>query len=612
MALVCWTSVLWNIRAETGKADQSASSANQNGLSVEENRLLKQRRNGSNPGNGAVTSTPRKGHGKQEPRKGGGGDEIQRLSSRPQQRHPQKKSDKGGRNRRPRRRRRRRRRRRQRPQVPPEHYDPHYPGPTYPPPMTIPPFIPPPQEFRCAPVIVSGIPLSSYEEIPMGSVNSFGTGLAEVILCGEMVCISMEYSDLTGPITGLHLHQAPFGFNGPVVVDFFSVPVEGNFAEGCVVVDHDLVSEMQSNVGKFYVNVHTNAFPGGELRGQLDSGIIDMDIPPNNGNYDDPMYDDPMYEEPLYGGPGADLSCFAFGESNLVPGSNLPAGRGSFWSSACGNEFLFTMEVFGMSGPLDQIYLVDMMNSGNIIVDLIDSVTDVASIDSGTGFLINISVELPDDLTTAIFDDPRGFGVSISSSANPGQGDIRGPIGTGGTTGALLPPAMVTCQSYERIPLARTDASDGGSADLSVCAYDVDKAEICLSAVTTTSTPVVGALLADNSVGELLLLFEDITVSFVDNQHAVYACSPVDDELDAMVVQTIMETPDLVLIVLQTEMVPDGEVGGILVSGEFVVGGEGGDIPMPPPIFEGEPITPGQGGGDMIVLPEPVPARGPR
>ena len=272
-----------------------------------------------------------------------------------------------------------------------------------------------------------------------------------------------------------------------------------------------------------------------------------------------------------------------------------------------------------MNGPLDQIYLVDMMNSGNIVLDLIGSVTDVAAIDSETSFLIDISVELSDELTKAIFDDPRGFGVSISSSANPGQGDIRGPLGTGGTSGALLPPAMVTCQGYQRIPLARTDASDAGSAELSVCAYDVDKAEICLSALTTTSTPVVGALLADNSVGELLLLFEDITVSMVDNQHAVYACSPVDDELDAMVVQAIMETPDLVLIVLQTEMVPDGEVGGLLVSGEFVVGGEnGGDFPipppfvegelLPPPFVEGEPITPGQGGGDMIVLP----ARGPR
>lgn len=84
-------------------------------------------------------------------------------------------------------------------------------------------------------------------------------------------------------VTAAHIHLAPPGENGPVVVPLFMGPVrEGNFAgilnRGLITADQltgplagmtipDLVMEME--MGNTYVNVHTEANPGGEIRGQI-------------------------------------------------------------------------------------------------------------------------------------------------------------------------------------------------------------------------------------------------------------------------------------------------------------------------------------------------------
>ncbi len=84
-----------------------------------------------------------------------------------------------------------------------------------------------------------------------------------------------------------HIHLAPAGANGPVVVWLYpSGPpqklIEGRFngvlAEGVITDDSlvgllagatidDLLEEIRS--GNAYVNVHTNQYPPGEIRGQI-------------------------------------------------------------------------------------------------------------------------------------------------------------------------------------------------------------------------------------------------------------------------------------------------------------------------------------------------------
>ena len=59
-----------------------------------------------------------------------------------------------------------------------------------------------------------------------------------------------------------HIHQAPAGVNGGVVIDF------GGLLSGSGLVDAD-VSAVVANPTGYYVNVHTNVFPGGAIRGQI-------------------------------------------------------------------------------------------------------------------------------------------------------------------------------------------------------------------------------------------------------------------------------------------------------------------------------------------------------
>jgi hypothetical protein len=71
------------------------------------------------------------------------------------------------------------------------------------------------------------------------------------------------------PITAAHIHLAPAGIAGDVVVP---LGASGNrsFSIGCTMVVSTVVAAIVADPGAYYVNVHNAAFPAGALRGQLD------------------------------------------------------------------------------------------------------------------------------------------------------------------------------------------------------------------------------------------------------------------------------------------------------------------------------------------------------
>jgi hypothetical protein len=110
--------------------------------------------------------------------------------------------------------------------------------------------------------------LSGAEEVPPADPD--GTGFARLTLnsgLGE-VCWTITASDITLPATAAHIHAAPAGENGDIVVTL-SPPDENGNASGCTSADRGLVKDIRKNPAQYYVNVHTTDYPGGAIRGQL-------------------------------------------------------------------------------------------------------------------------------------------------------------------------------------------------------------------------------------------------------------------------------------------------------------------------------------------------------
>ena len=85
----------------------------------------------------------------------------------------------------------------------------------------------------------------------------------------EQVCWEISVSGVA-PITAAHIHEAPAGVPGPVVVPLFlPLPDENGFSSGCHSADRALILDIIQNPDEYYVNVHNAEFPAGALRGQL-------------------------------------------------------------------------------------------------------------------------------------------------------------------------------------------------------------------------------------------------------------------------------------------------------------------------------------------------------
>lgn len=112
--------------------------------------------------------------------------------------------------------------------------------------------------------------LTGEAEVPPGDPD--GSGVAFITLNqgqGE-VCWEITVSDILLPATAAHIHVAPVGAAGPIVVPL-SPPDATGVAAGCTSgVDRQLIKAIRQSPADYYVNVHNTDFPPGAVRGQLE------------------------------------------------------------------------------------------------------------------------------------------------------------------------------------------------------------------------------------------------------------------------------------------------------------------------------------------------------
>jgi D-alanyl-D-alanine carboxypeptidase len=106
-------------------------------------------------------------------------------------------------------------------------------------------------------------------ELDVGDVDGSGVATVAVSTAARRVCFEVWVHDVEVPATAAHIHRAPAGVNGPVVVPL-GAPDGAGRAAGCVRdLDSALVADLTADPGSYYVNVHTTTFPEGAVRGQL-------------------------------------------------------------------------------------------------------------------------------------------------------------------------------------------------------------------------------------------------------------------------------------------------------------------------------------------------------
>ncbi|MEK7415003.1 MAG: CHRD domain-containing protein, partial [Planctomycetota bacterium] len=114
-------------------------------------------------------------------------------------------------------------------------------------------------------------PLSGASEVP--TVNSTGGGMTLKEINGDEAYLSGSFANLISPFNGgSHIHANYAGMAGPVVQPLVASPDSAGFSGTFEVDDNEFEvndSFILATLARiYYVNVHTDSFPGGEIRGQ--------------------------------------------------------------------------------------------------------------------------------------------------------------------------------------------------------------------------------------------------------------------------------------------------------------------------------------------------------
>jgi hypothetical protein len=124
--------------------------------------------------------------------------------------------------------------------------------------------------------------LLGINETPPNNSQASGFATFTYDTANDVFHYNLSWTDLTTPATAAHLHLAPVGVPGPIILPIAPIPstTSGSIVGGLLTAA-DIVNQgttglttiaqiaAQIQAGNVYVNVHDSEFPAGEIRGQL-------------------------------------------------------------------------------------------------------------------------------------------------------------------------------------------------------------------------------------------------------------------------------------------------------------------------------------------------------
>lgn len=95
---------------------------------------------------------------------------------------------------------------------------------------------------------------------------AFGNATATLNTATNFFVLDYWFAGLLGPQTAAHIHRAPIGVSGPILIGAPSFPLGSPIHLEIFVTEAE---EADLVAGLTYLNVHSTVFPAGEIRGQL-------------------------------------------------------------------------------------------------------------------------------------------------------------------------------------------------------------------------------------------------------------------------------------------------------------------------------------------------------
>ncbi len=226
----------------------------------------------------------------------------------------------------------------------------------------------------------------SQEAPPTGAT---GQGLVTITLSADLKTMNIHgvFAGLTGPIVAAHFHVGPVGVSGPVVLGLNDLLIGGNRLAGSKPLSATMLHQILN--GQIYVNVHTAAFPAGEIRGQLHAESDTYIAVKANGQHEVPPVTTSAVAvgtvEYTLGEANVHVKMIATGLSGPITAAHIHQG------------------VEGVAGPV----LVPLTINGNTVTG------DIALSALPASFLQKVDSGL--------------FYINLHTALNP-AGEIRGPL----------------------------------------------------------------------------------------------------------------------------------------------------------------------------------------
>lgn len=269
--------------------------------------------------------------------------------------------------------------------------------------------------------------LSSEQEVPALITGATGTANVRVRSDQSSVVIEGYAHNLSGEITGAHVHTGAAGTNGSVVkpltinANKFSITWSRTDAENPLT--DALLAELMA--GKLYLNVHTPSHPNGEIRGQ----VMTTQAP-------------------------VDTRAMSYFTTELMGGNEVPVVLGNAYGGVeltlNGERDTVTLEakVSGLSGPITGAHI----HKGTSLVNgpVVKALTVNGNLISATWKRSDTEFPFTNTLLTDLL--AGNLYMNVHTAANPG-GEIRGQL-----MSTLNKVYTVQLQGSEEVPIVNTNA----------------------------------------------------------------------------------------------------------------------------------------------------------